>query len=361
MSKTIGNGKLVSANRLGFTLVELLVVIAIIGVLVGLLVPAVLVVRNTITRGAIKMEVQELANAVAKYQTKYGDYPPDGSSWPVMEAHLRKAFPNILISELNLLNPSLSAANGYIRNDYNGRVMDPAEALVFFLGGFSSDAQRPFTGPGGPFVLSKVVSGQLRYNGSRQNPLYEFPSDRLTLVADPTNPSELSSTDEAAFEISGSPDLLPVFICYSNRLETGNPYVYFDSRTYQGGAVAAPIFNFHRTNRIDRNGTAYVDVARPMLAETGLYENAKSFQLSSPGMDGRYGGSTSMATPILFGVKGTPMVWGPQLKKFVAVPTGPNVDRFELPEHIDATNRKTQPIHDNCVDVVDAKTLGENL
>ena len=88
--------------RVGFTLVELLVVIAIIGVLAGLLVPAVFAVRKTFNNASVKFEVQGLDSAVNNYRTKYGDYPPDGSSWPIMESHFRKAFPGILQSELLL-------------------------------------------------------------------------------------------------------------------------------------------------------------------------------------------------------------------------------------------------------------------
>ncbi len=52
------------------------------------------------------------------------------------------------------------------------KVMDPAEALVFFLGGFSSNPQRPFTGEGGPFSVTStdttVTGGQtLQYNVQR--------------------------------------------------------------------------------------------------------------------------------------------------------------------------------------------------
>jgi prepilin-type N-terminal cleavage/methylation domain-containing protein len=340
-------------SRSGFTLIELLVVITIIGVLVGITVPAVLAARTYFTRAAIKMEVQGLADAFEKYRSKHGDYPPDGSSWPVMEAHLRKAFPNILISELNLLNPSF-AANAYVRNDYAGRVMDPAEALVFFLGGFSTDAQRPFTGPGGPFVASSVVVGAYRYNGSRQNPMYEFPGARLTLRGDP---GELVSTDEEIFGTSANPagtvvDLLPVFMCYANKLESGNPYVYFDHRTYQGGLPASPIFNFHRTNRVDTLNVPYVDVARPMLAESGVYEHLKTFQIASPGLDGRYGGDTAIGNPVLFNVKGLPMVWS--ATKFI--PASSNFGPFKLQSLSGAG-----PMYDNCVDVIEASTLGANL
>ena len=70
-------------------MVELLVVIAIIGTLVGILVPAVFGVVSNMNRASVKFELHTLNDAVEKYRSKYGDYPPDGSSWTVMESHLR--------------------------------------------------------------------------------------------------------------------------------------------------------------------------------------------------------------------------------------------------------------------------------
>jgi hypothetical protein len=98
-----------------------------------------------------------------------------------MEAHFRKAFPGILQSELLLLNPANDANNSGIRSDYADRVMDPAEAMVFFLGGFSTDSQKPFSGKGGP--LLRVGTGY-QYNPSRDNTMYEFKNERLSLGDD---------------------------------------------------------------------------------------------------------------------------------------------------------------------------------
>ena len=68
-------------RRRGFTLVEVLVVIAIIGLLVGLLLPAVNAAMKSAKRGRIKMEMADLVNAIERVRTEIGGstYPPDGT------------------------------------------------------------------------------------------------------------------------------------------------------------------------------------------------------------------------------------------------------------------------------------------
>ena len=398
MHQTGSNGKRVKGIRAGFTLVELLVVVAIIGLLVGLTIPAVFAVLGTFNRASCKFEVNALSDAVEKYRSKYGDYPPDGSSWPIMEAHLRKAFPNILVSELNLLNPSAYTASQVgaladVRNDNDTnlsslspalhRVMDPAEALVFFLGGFSSDSQRPFTGPGGPFVASPSA-GQLQYNASRQNAFYDFPNARLTLT---TTSGAIISTDELLFnsepcQTSHGPgpwsDLLPVFMSYKNNNSIGSPYVYFDSRTYQSKKGTITYSNFFQPSRVangqsnaaattPREDGLYFGAARPYLSEQVnttvvsnppllLYENKQTFQILSPGLDRSYGGvlPTGPSSLILFTSKGTPCVPNNAGTGFVKASS--TLGAFVLAEY----GPKFRPMTDNVGNFTESNTLGEN-
>ena len=323
--------------RTGFTLVELLVVIAIIGVLAGLLVPGVFAVRKSFNNASVKFEVQGLDTAVNNYRSKYGDYPPDGSSWTIMEAHFRKIFPNILQTELQLLNPANNANNSYIRSDYAGRVMDPAEAMVFFLGGFSSDGQRPFSGKGGPFLPGAALS----YNPSRENSFYEFKSDRLIFADDN--------------------DLMPVYASYATTV----PYVYFDSRTYQSVRPSASFFcNYHAATPADPLTPAgLMGVARPLISPstgtTAVYENPKTFQIISPGIDGLYGWDLqpTSGTPILFSSTGqgyaftSPGGWS----------TTSAANRFRLPTHVDQFNRQRFPMLDNVSNCVDPPTFGDAI
>ncbi|MCY3012116.1 MAG: prepilin-type N-terminal cleavage/methylation domain-containing protein [Planctomycetota bacterium] len=324
--------------RTGFTLVELLVVIAIIGVLAGLLVPAVFAVRKTFNNASVKFEVQGLADAVEKYRTKYGEYPPDGSSWPIMEAHFRKAFPGILQSELLLLNPA-NNANANIRSDYAGRVMDPAEAMVFFLGGFSTDSQKPFSGKGGPLLNSGTPASPVwSYNPSRDNAMYEFKNERLSLADDT--------------------DLMPVYVSYGTTV----PYVYFDSRTYQSRSGAF-VGNYHAAAPTDPLTPAgLMGVARPLLSPStttvAIYENPKTFQIISPGMDGLYGWDIqpSSGTPILFSSTGQGYANGSGTWSLSSA-----ANRFRLPTHLDQFNRQRFPMLDNVSNCVEPPTFGDAI
>ena len=367
----VGSMHRVSAGRrfarLGFTLVELLIVIAILGILAGLLAWGVNAARISILKSAQAFEVQSIAAAVEAYRNKYGDYPPDGSSWPVMEAHLRKAFPNILATELALLNPANAQVNGYIRNDNDatnshplgGRVFDPAEALVFFLGGFSSDPQRPISGPGGPLKQSGIW---FTYNTQRDNAFFEFKVSRLTVGNDGV------STDEALFGEGVGNDLMPVFIGSGpGPLQGGRPIVYFDSRTYQFTTPQGSYFNFY----VPGNVASSPNCARPFLSNennpskpgTLLYANSKTFQIMNAGFDNIYGcrapanlGNSQVSPPglALFIVpSGNVSVVGAGAT--FAPPTNPVANKFYLTEF-----GRERPVNDNTSNFIDGPTFGQS-
>ena len=377
---------------------ELLVVMAILGILAGLLAWGVNAARVAILKRAQAFEVQSIASAVEAYRTKYGDYPPDGSSWPVMDAHLRKAFPNILASELALLNPALSQQNGLIRNDNDltgshphlaryvstspglrsGRVFDAAEALVFFLGGFSSDPQRPITGPGGPL---KQVGSAYIYNTQRENAFFEFKIGRLTL-----DPNTGASTDETVYSEGVPNDLMPVYVGNGPTYQQlGVPIIYFDSRTYQiAGATVndnSYYFNFYSPGLVDTRNVqgSTRNCARPFLSmdldpnkgnNALRYANDKTFQIMNGGYDRIYGCQSvkNVAAPesrpaFLFTVPGgnTAML---NVQTLTFTRPGTSSVRFYNPEFwIDTPNaplNRHMYVDDNTSNVLDSPTFGES-
>lgn len=291
-----------SARR-GFTLVEMMVVILIIGLLMTISVTAVMRAMTTGRQTAIKLEINALSQAVERYMQKYGDYPPDGSSKEVLERHMRRVFPRMTTPDTVLLEKLVSPGG-----TFSYVAMDRAEALVFFLGGFSEDPLHPLTGEGGPLTLAPGVASpstdlsDYQYNATRDNSFFDFDLSRLTTIrASDTAPlvssdEEVWSGNASEYALAGGADLLPVYL---TRAGEYTPYIYFDSRTY--GLVGTGAYNGFRSPltgglrpykselniEAPRDGNAYADAAEAFKAVP--FHNPSTFQIISPGLDGNFG------------------------------------------------------------------------
>ncbi|SMP71276.1 prepilin-type N-terminal cleavage/methylation domain-containing protein [Neorhodopirellula lusitana] len=92
------------ASRQGFTLVELLVVIAIIGVLVGLLLPAVQSAREAARRMSCSNNMRQLALACHNYESSFKQFPASADNTNfvgVGRTWIRAVMPYVEQSELD--------------------------------------------------------------------------------------------------------------------------------------------------------------------------------------------------------------------------------------------------------------------
>lgn len=246
-------------RRTAFTLVELLIVITVIAILVGLLLGAVLPALKTTNEFAIQTEINQLERAVESFKAKYGFYPPsfvriqypgdvtgDGSinaddSIAALLPYINRIAPNNVETAIN---PSTN--NPYIFDwwDTVGKYIgyDTGQDLVFWLAGLSKNKQRPLSGDGEKEVFYDFKQGQLEYL---------------------TNPA----TTYSYMQPKGKPA----------------PFLYIDNSSYGYGpslplAAGGPVFfdGFTSTRGAFSNGNFL----------PGVYENPKSFQIVTFGMDG---------------------------------------------------------------------------
>ena len=101
-----------------FTLIELLVVIAIIGVLVGILMPAVTGMKTKAKTRQAEAEVKSLAMALRAYHTEYNDWPVTNQDRVTLSSDNIIAFSKLVASgnphKLNfieLTNTTINPAN----------------------------------------------------------------------------------------------------------------------------------------------------------------------------------------------------------------------------------------------------------
>ena len=139
-------------KRSAFTLVELLIVITIIGILVGLLLPAVRGALNSANELAVRTEMTQIEQAIESFNTQYGFYPPSFEQYNRSEAgnlshpglaaflrHLNRIAPNH--QETRSFFPGIDTQPEFTRAvvwwNKVGRHLDQTSSMMFWLTGLT--------------------------------------------------------------------------------------------------------------------------------------------------------------------------------------------------------------------------------
>ena len=346
------HGNLRPGRPRGFTLIELLVVIVIIALLIGLLLPAIMGAFRKAKAAAVQAEINQLAQAIASFKTKYGDYFPSriilnesgglpsvltqvnsGASADITVLQLstrttnafRKFWPRAPLSTSSAVWGTTGAwydFDGDGTRGHNGSyvniLLEGHECLVFFLGGIPlpdpSNAGH-FLGtvgfsknPTNPFMSGQTGAGAM-YSANRDQPFFTFDTSRL-----------IGTTNDAG--TTGVTNAFPGFLDQLNTQSggTGGPQNFYAYFSFNNGLGYDPNdMNFNNAIfEADANGQAPLTLkfTSPLVGgftaspspnpytssspapgallvpptnQSPTYINAQSFQIISPGTDGTYG------------------------------------------------------------------------
>jgi general secretion pathway protein G len=319
----------------GFTLVELLVVILILAVLIALLLPAINGAVRTAKNAAVGGEINSMAQALASFKAKYGEYPPSriylaengdysavGNTTQINPgditlgqlaqrslAALRKFFPNVTLSTAG----AVFGAGSPRWYDFNGNggagpdapyILQGHQCLVFFLGGIpfhDSSGAVTMTGfgkdPRNPFTNNIVGTGM--YSNNRSAPMFEFAPTRLVL--DPSSSSGIPGYfDSLGNSLGGGQiNFYAYFSAYGNAGYDPND-VNFPAEVDVNNAVAAlafrvafPVVPPAIAGVPNTAGSAgpnpYTTTSTVPVSGGPTYYNPQTFQIISAGNDGLYG------------------------------------------------------------------------
>jgi prepilin-type N-terminal cleavage/methylation domain-containing protein len=289
MERSQTKPRVTRSARSAFTLVELLLVIVIIGMLMALLTAGVVRAIGTGRNAQITTEISLLDSAMQTYKNDSGGaYPPDfsllttpannasGPTTPPTSpndvqnrqnrilAHLRKAFPRLIIpagygpatttGTLQYMSQQAFSQSTTYGTTFTGGIapngtskfgdfdnLDPAEAMVFWLGGFAV----PVPDPSGK-ILYKLIGfsankvGNAMSSGPNANgPNAGFGPFNLDVTSRDMGPFEFNQGRLGDADGDGWPEYYPPNATVpqppGSTVAVANPmppYVYFDAISY---------------------------------------------------------------------------------------------------------------------------------
>ena len=292
-----------------FTLTELLVVVTIIAILASLITGAALNALNRAKQAAITLELQQLGQAMEDFKTDYGAYPPNAMSggnnyngnqvFNTIQSDVvrmfKKAFPRSRepLGLIQTLAGNTSGRTGNPRDLPGG--MTSAEAVVFWLGGFSEDPQYPISGPGGPSFTDSDGDSDGDLEGSdevleNRNRRYEFDLGRLVPRSDTGSFDQDTNGRYIDYDDPRTGVRRRINLWLYTPGGSQLPLAYFDTSRHDpvdydpdlSGSAAVNIFAIKKL----REG---FDATAPPEVGDIVYVNTKKFQLLHPGLDDEWG------------------------------------------------------------------------
>jgi prepilin-type N-terminal cleavage/methylation domain-containing protein len=244
------------APRSAFTLVELLVVITIIGILAALITVAAVGALKKANETRTKVELNQMAGGIDEYKNKTTAYPPNCQTDAVgpldevgifndLKRHMRQGYPrnqesdNLLRALIGLQPDPNSADKDSFPQWLNGG-MTAGEALVFWLGGFSTDPKYPISGEGGP---SYQISNKGVLTNRTEDPIesrkwvYPFNIERLSPRASDGYFDDATVSRFVEYKDPKGQWRRINFWQYVPA-KSEQPYLYFDSSRHPAGVVS---------------------------------------------------------------------------------------------------------------------------
>lgn len=294
--------------RSGFTLTELLVVITIIGILTSLITVAAVNAMRAAKRARITMEIQQISNALENFKTEYGSYPPNvylpadlNNNRPEMVAvardlqrFMKRAFSRATELQIDITSNSAPRRNtNSFANDNLYPIVNmgltPAEALVFWLQGFSQDARRPLSGTDLVYLTTSSTAVTIE---SRKT-LFEFDQSRLRPTRIIQNMARAGTANTFNVQLY---EYLPA--------GSEQPYAYFDvsRRTPSQVAITFPTGEFFfsptATDLVVAQKKPKTSVATPANWNEVEYVEQGKFQILHCGLDDIWG-QFAIAPPLI--------------------------------------------------------------